>query len=124
MAIKTLFKLNGRDYTGMILNNFKIGRHKLWGEGSGRKLNGDQDAVLVGIFPKITVDFFPKSELEMSQLLTELDKAKIDIEYYNPKTRTVVPLGTYSGDYEITMVNLAPFYEKVTCAFISLRKEQ
>lgn len=121
--VTVLLRINDKDFTAEVGRPFKIARNKLWGENSGRLLNGDMDAVLVGIFPKLTVEFLPANETEMSDLLVELDKASQAIEYHDPKTRSLVSLGTYSGDYEITMLNLEPYYDKVVCSFIALRKE-
>lgn len=121
--IKTLLKINGQDFTGQILTPFKIGRNKLWADDTGRLLSGDMAGTLIGIFPKITVEFVPRSEEEMSQLLNVLDTAWQSISYYSPKTRSLVDLGTYTNDYEVTVINLEPYYDKIKASFIARSKE-
>ena len=123
MAISTLIKLNGTDYTGKILTPFKVGKNKLWGEDTGRTMSGELFGTLIGVFPKIEVQFFMDDEVELSNLLTILDSAFQTVEYYDPKTRTLVELGTYTNDYVTELITLDPFYEKIQVSFISRRKE-
>ena len=123
MSIDVLLKLNGTDYTGKILTPFKVGKNKLWGEDTGRTMSGELFGTLIGVFPKIEVQFFMDDEVELSNLLTILDSAFQTVEYYDPKTRTLVELGTYTNDYVTELINLDPFYERIQVSFISRRKE-
>ena len=123
MSIDVLLKLNGTDYTGKILTPFKVGKNKLWGEDTGRTMSGELFGTLIGVFPKIEVQFFMDDEVELSNLLTILDSAFQTVEYYDPKTRTLVELGTYTNDYVTELITLDPFYEKIQVSFISRRKE-
>lgn len=124
MAISVLFKINGRDWTGSILTPFKGGRPKLWsGEDTGRTLSGEMQGTLIGIFPKFTVQFHPESEIDLSELMTVLDGASQEVSHYNPITRSLVNLGTYTSDYEYEIISLNPFYSSISVSFISLKKE-
>ena len=123
MSIDTLLKINGKNFTGMIIKPFKIGRHKLWGDDTGRLMNGEWSGTLVGIFPKVTAIFMPKTPEELSSLIIELDKASQAIQYYSPKTRTLISLGTYSNDYEVSMYTLDEDYDQITASFIAKKKE-
>lgn len=123
MAITTLLKINGVDYTGSILTPFRVEKNKLWGDDTGRVMTGEMKGTLIGIFPKVIVEFYPKSELELSQLLTVLDTAFQTVEYYDAKTRGLVSMGTYTNDYAYEIINLNPYYSEITVSFISTRKE-
>ena len=123
MAITTLLKINGVDYTGSILTPFRVEKNKLWGDDTGRVMTGEMKGTLVGIFPKVIVEFYPKSELELSQLLTVLDTAFQTVEYYDAVTRGLVTMGTYTNDYAYEIINLNPYYSEITVSFIATRKE-
>lgn len=123
MAITTLLKINGVDYTGSILTPFRVEKNKLWGDDTGRVMTGEMKGTLVGIFPKVIVEFYPKSELELSQLLTVLDTAFQTVEYYDAVTRGLVTMGTYTNDYAYEIINLNPYYSEITVSFIATKKE-
>ena len=122
--VNSLLKINGKDYTAQILTPFKIGRHKIWGSDTGRLMSGDMSGTLVGIFPKITVIFSPKNELEYAELTNVLDTAWQSIEYYNPKIRGFTTLGTYTNDYEMVIINTRPFYDTIQVSFVASGKER
>lgn len=121
--IKTLLKIDGKNYTHAILTPFKVGRHKIWGEDSGRVLSGKMVGSLVGIFPKLTVIFYPKDEDEMAELLEKLDNESQELEYYNARFKGMTFMGTYTGDYEYEIINLEPTYGAITVSFIAVEKE-
>lgn len=122
-SISVLLKVNDLDTTAQVATPFTVGRPKLWGEKSGRLLSGKMDAILVGIFPKLEVDFYPDDNNSLVSLLTELDKPSQNIQYYDPRYATLRNLGTYTNDYKVLMITTEPYYDKVSVAFISLDKE-
>lgn len=122
MAISILLKINGTDFTGQILTPFELQRNKLWA-GAGRVMSGKMSATLVGIFPKLVVEFAPENEVKLSALMTELDKAEQTLIYYDPKTRTQKTLGTYSADYTVLINSLQPKFGVVKATFVALAKE-
>lgn len=124
MAISTLFKINNVDHTGQILTPFKLGKNKLWGDDTGRVMSGEMKGTLVGIFPKFTVIFRPKTEDELASLMTVLDTAFQTVEYYDLKTKGFKTLGTYTNDYEVEVLSLNPLtWSPITVAFIATKKE-
>lgn len=123
MAISTVLKIDGVDYTSQILTPFTIERNKLWGDDTGRVMSGDMKGTLVGVFPKLVVLFMPRSEAQLSALLTALDKAFQTVQYYDPKTRALKSMGTYTNDYEVSIINLTPYYSEVKVSFIASKKE-
>ena len=123
MAIKTLLKINGIDYTGSILTPFKVERNKLWGDDTGRVMSGEMKGTLVGIFPKLEVTFYPKSQVDLSELLTVLDSGWQDVEYFEARYNELQRLGTYTNDYSYEIYSLDPYYSEVKVSFIATKKE-
>ena len=123
MAIKTLLKVNGIDYTGSILTPFKDERNKLWGDDTGRVMSGEMKGTLVGIFPKLEVTFYPKSQVDLSELLTVLDSGWQDVEYFEARYNELQRLGTYTNDYSYEIYSLDPYYSEVKVSFIATKKE-
>lgn len=121
---------SGKSYyisMGQYLVEAKYGYHKLWGEDTGRNLAGDYTGTLLGIFPKITMQFRKLTKSEIELLVTTLDNPEQYLTYYDPKKRYRVTLKTYTGDYEI----LNKYFvsdkdgeenEGFSCAFISTEK--
>ena len=80
----------------------KYGFNKLWSKDSGRNLAGKQSGTLVGIFPKIVVQFKKLTKTELETIIPILDSAKQKVKYYDPYKKAYVEMDTYTGDYEIT----------------------
>lgn len=123
MAISVLLKVNNIDVTANILPPFEIDRNKLWAGDSGRVISGRMVGTLIGIFPKLNVLLYPDDQNDISELITELDKASQELKYYNPKTNSLVDLGTYTNDYKVTIIDLTPTYDSIKVSFISIDKE-
>lgn len=123
MSIKTLLRLNNRDYTGMILTPFKVERNKLWGDDTGRVMSGEMKGTLVGIFPKLQVMFQPKTDQQLSELLEDLDSPNQTVQYYEARYKGMRTLGTYTNDYGYEIYNLEPHISEVTVSFIAVKKE-
>lgn len=125
MAIDVLLELNGKNFTASTLSGVDIERNKLWDSNSGRLINGKWVGTLIGIFPKIVDSFYPKDEIELSSLMVELDKPSLNVRYYNPKTRSMVNLGTYTSDYKVTLLTTLGYeIEPVKVSFISTERER
>lgn len=86
---------------GQYIVEAKYGYNKLWGEDSGRNLNGDMVATLVGIFPKITLQFRKLTQSELEIITPILDSAIQSVTYYDPTKKANTTMTTYTGDYEI-----------------------
>ena len=75
--------------------------NKLWSSDSGRNLAGTQSGTLVGIFPKIIVQFRKLTQTELETLAPILDSSKQTVQYYDPNKKTMTTMTTYTGDYEV-----------------------
>ena len=91
---------------GQYIVEAKYGYNKLFGEDSGRNLNGDMVASLIGIFVKIIVQFRPLTQSEMEIITPILDAPRQSVTYYDPTKHANVTMQTYTGDYEITNKNI------------------
>lgn len=98
------------DKNSLIVNNINLGNYivearygynKLWSSDSGRNLAGTQSGTLIGIFPKIIVQFRKLTQTELETLAPVLDSASQTVQYYDPNKKAMTTMTTYTGDYEI-----------------------
>ena len=75
---------------------------KLWSEDSGRNLKGTMSGTLLGIFPKITVNFRKLTKSQLETLAPILDSKTQTVRYYDIKKRAYRNMSTYTGDWEFT----------------------
>ena len=97
------------------------GYHKLWSEDSGRNLAGTQSGTLIGIFPKITVQFKKLSKEDLEKIAPVLDSATQNVTYYDPNKKTNVTMSTYTGDWELVNRGILQ-NQGFSCSFISRKK--
>ena len=98
------------DKNSLIVNNINLGKYivqatysynKLWSNDSGRNLAGVQSGTLIGIFPKIVVQFRKLTQTELETLTPILDSARQTVQYYDPNKKAMTTMTTYTGDYEV-----------------------
>lgn len=94
----------------LIVNGINLGNYivqatysynKLWSSDSGRNLAGEQSGTLVGIFPKIVVQFRKLTQSELETLAPVLDSARQTVQYYDANKKAMTTMTTYTGDYEV-----------------------
>lgn len=110
---------------GQYITEAKFGYNKLWSSDSGRNLAGVQSGTLVGIFPKIILQFRKLTKDELEVIIPILDSATQTLTYYDPNKKTNVTMTTYTGDYEITnktRIGTTRKNEGFSCSFIAVRK--
>lgn len=99
------------DKDSIIINNINIGQYileakygynKLWSSDSGRNMAGTQSGTLIGIFPKIILQFRRLTQTELETLVPILDSANQTVQYYDPYKKAKITMTTYTGDYEVT----------------------
>lgn len=106
---------------GSFILEAKFGYHKLWSEDSGRNLAGSQSGTLIGIFPKITVQFKKMNQSELEIIAPILDSATQNVTYYDPVKKSNITIGTYTGDWELVNRGIKQ-NQGFSCAFISRKK--
>lgn len=110
---------------GQYLVEAKFSFNKLWASDSGRNLAGVMTGTLIGIFPKIILQFRKLTKAELEIIVPILDSARQTVTYYDPNKKANVTMTTYTGDYEITnkgIINSGRKNEGFSCSFISTRK--
>ena len=120
-------KISGGNYIslGQYIVEAKYGYNKLWGKDSGRNLSGDHSGTLLGIFPKVIVQFRRLTQNELELLVPILDNASQTLKYYDPNKKTNVEMETYTGDYEITNKSIIDLNHKndgFSISFIARKK--
>lgn len=110
---------------GQYLVEAKYGYNKLWSSDSGRNLAGTQSGTLIGIFPKLILQFRKLTKDELEVITPILDSVRQSVTYYDPTLHRNNTMQTYTGDYEITNKNIVDSNRKnegFSCSFISIRK--
>lgn len=91
---------------GQYLVSAKFGYHKLWGKDFGRNLIGSNSGSLVGIFPKLTLQFRKLTREEVEYLAPTLDSAFQLTTYYDPELKRMNTISTYSSDWVLENKNI------------------
>lgn len=94
----------------LIINGISMGQYliqveyqypKLWGKDSGRNLAGDQSGTLLGVFPKLILQFRKLSKEELQLLAPIFDSQYQNVTYYDPVKQTSTTMKTYTGDWSV-----------------------
>ena len=99
--------------------------NKLWSSDSGRNLAGTQSGTLVGIFPKIVVQFRKLTKSELELLAPILDAPRQYVSFYDATSKTQLEMVTYTGDWKVTnknIVNSSKKNEGFQISFIAVRR--
>ena len=118
------------DKNSVIINGVSMGQYiveakfsypKLWASDSGRNLAGKMTGTLIGIFPKLILQFRPLTKEEINIIAPILDSAYQQVTYYDVNKNENITMTTYTGDWELTNKNLNQ-NEGFSCSFISTEK--
>ena len=80
---------------------------------------------LIGIFPKIVLQFRKLTKSELEIIVPILDSARQTVTYYDPNKKASTTMITYTGDYEIVnkyIIGTNRKNEGFQCSFISISK--
>lgn len=114
----------------IIINGVSMGQYlvqvnyqfnKLFASDSGRNLSGKMTGTLIGIFPKLILQFRPLTKEELNIIAPILDSANQSVTYYDPNKNENVTMTTYTGDWEITNTTMNQ-NQGFSCSFISIEK--
>ena len=98
---KDSIKVNGISF-GKYLTQADFQYNKLWAEDSGRNLAGTQSGTLIGIFPKIEMQFRRLTKEEVHEIALILDSASQTVQYYDDNKGQSVSMDTYTGDWTLS----------------------
>lgn len=116
----------------IVVNGINLGQYlleaefqynKLWSSDSGRNLAGKQSGTLIGIFPKIILQFRRLTKNELEIIIPILDSSRQTFRYYDPLKKTNVTMTTYTGDYSIknrSIIDDKHKNEGFSCSFIAV----
>ena len=111
---------------GKYITEVEYGYNKLWASDSGRNLAGTQSGTLIGIFPKLKVNFRKLTKEELELIAPILDKPTQLVTYYDPVLKRNYTMSTYTGDWATlnknTFENVAKANESFSISFISRKK--
>lgn len=110
---------------GQYIVEAKFGYNKLWSSDSGRNLAGKQTGTLIGVFPKLVLEFGPLTKAQLEVIAPILDSANQTVTYYDPYKKANVTMTTYTGDYEISnkrIINNTSKNGGFSCSFIAVSK--
>ncbi len=98
------------DKDSLIINGISMGQYlvqveyqypKLWGSDSGRNLAGDQTGTLIGVFPKLILQFRKLTPQELQTLAPIFDSQQQSVTYYDPLKQNNITISTYTGDWSV-----------------------
>ena len=118
------------DKDSIIIDGISMGQYlvqaqydfnKLWSQDTGRNLAGTQSGTLIGIFPKLILQFKPLKKEELNIIAPILDKARQSVTYYDPNKNKKITMTTYTGDWGVLNRNINK-NDGFSCSFISTKK--
>ena len=87
---------------------------------------GTQSGTLIGIFPKLRLNFRKLTQEELELLAPILDKATQQTQYYDPIKKSMTTMSTYTGDWATlnrnVFTNVARANEGFSISVISRKK--
>lgn len=110
---------------GQYLVEAKYQYNKLWSSDSGRNLAGTQSGTLVGIFPKLILQFRKLTKAELEIIVPILDSSRQTTTYYDPYKKASYTMTTYTGDYEVLnkqIINGNAKNDGFSCSFIAVSR--
>jgi hypothetical protein len=118
------------DKDSIIINDISMGKYlvqadyeynKLWASDSGRNLAGTQTGTLIGIFPKLVLQFRRLTKAEVHLLAPIFDSARQTVQYYDDNKGAMTTMTTYTGDWKLVNKGIEQ-NEPFSCSFISTKK--
>lgn len=105
-----LLKINGKKIER--LKTYDVQYNKLWADDSGRTMDGRMSGTLIGIFPKILLEFGPMSDSEISALLKVINRPVMSVTYYDPEYKGLRTADYYSNDPTASLKKLSTMRHK------------
>jgi hypothetical protein len=102
---KNLLQINSTVIPKSFLTKFKLGYMTLWGDDTGRDLEGDENGTFKGIYPKIFIRIKRTTSDEMQWILQLLNLVTFNLTYYDPEFKDYKTLPNYRADFEIDLLS-------------------
>ena len=121
---KNSIQVNGTSF-GQYLVSAKYEYNKLWASDTGRNLAGVNTGTLIGIFPKIIMQFRKLTKTELETIASILDSPTQSVRYYDPNKQNYITIDTYTSDWGFENNGIINNYRKnegFNISFIARRK--
>lgn len=114
----------------IIINGISMGQYllqaeyqynKLWANDTGRNLAGVQSGTLIGIFPKLILQFRALNQEELHLIAPILDSVSQNVTYFDINHNRNITMTTYTGDWSVINKNIGR-NESFSCSFISVKR--
>ncbi len=116
----TLIKING--ITLPKVKSFKTGRNKFWKDAE-RNMQGELRSTLIGVFPKLEVEFSITTESEISTIVALLDNAYFTVQYFDVRSKSLKSAQYYCADYSVELFSKSRgLYAPFKVSLIPVRK--
>lgn len=110
---------------GTVIPNIKrytVKYAKLWSN-AGRNMAGSLRATLIGVFPKIVVEFAPMGEDDLATIASLLNKSSFTAQFYDPDTKQVQTGTFYASDFDTSVLKKSGnIYDAFQVSLISYNK--
>jgi hypothetical protein len=104
MGMTYLVKIGGTELTK--LTKYAVERNKLWSD-SDRTLSGSLKGTLIGVFPKLLLEFGYLTESELKTIVGLLEPASFNVSWWDSRTGTYKVGVYYAGDYSYPLFDKA-----------------
>jgi len=99
----SLISISGTTLPG--LKGYEVQYNKLWKDAE-RNMNGEVRASLIGIFPKIKLEFRDAlTENQVNTIINLLDQPYFSVTYYSPKHKANRTAQYYAADYAVEILD-------------------
>ena len=119
---KNSFLINGVNI-GQYLLQIQYERNKVWASDTGRNLKAKMTGTFLGVVPKFKLTFRRLTQAELEMIAPILDSAWQNTRYYDPISRAMVTIETYTGDWvtlnKNTFTNVAKANESFEISVIA-----
>lgn len=106
---------------GQYLTQADFEYNKLWSSDSGRNLAGSQVGTLIGIFPKLVLQFRSLNADEVHTLSKIFDSSTQTVQYYDDNKAEMTTIQTYTGDWKAVSKKINKC-EPFSISFISRKR--
>jgi hypothetical protein len=100
---KELVKINDTTIPKSWITKYDLGYMTLWGDDTGRDLNGDENGTFKGIYPKIFLSIKKTTSDEMQWILNLLNLVTFNLTYYDPQFKDYRTLPNYRADFTVSL---------------------
>ena len=117
-----LLKINNQTLPS--LKEYKVGRNKLWKD-ADRNMSGEVKATLIGIFPKLELQFTYMNQEQMANVCSILDQAYFNVTWFDVRIQGITTAKYYAGDYTPTLSKkYSGLYEPLSVNLIPVAKRR